>query len=262
MPPYRALFVAATSGALALSAYSLLREPPPLYVSLLALTTYGTLVMIGVLVLRVRLFVNAVLRGPRGARGVALTFDDGPDPISTPLVLDALDARGAKATFFVIGKKAEAHPELVRDMLRRGHAIGLHSYEHDRLFSLRPERVVRADLERGLAVLQAITGERTSWFRPPIGHTNPILARVAEDLDLLVVGWSVSARDGTARAEESACLARVRSGLDDGAIVLLHDAAERADHSPLAPRLVPQVLAAIDDRNLTVVPLASWLAAD
>jgi peptidoglycan/xylan/chitin deacetylase (PgdA/CDA1 family) len=259
MPPLRAVFVAATSGALALTAYAILREPPPLAASLLALTTYGALIMAGVFVLRLRIFVDAVLRGPAGARGVALTFDDGPDPRSTPAVLDTLDARGVKATFFVIGKKAEAHPDLVREIVRRGHAVGLHSYAHDRLFSLRSERVVRADLERGMATLESITGARATWFRPPIGHTNPIVARVADDLDLAVVGWSVSARDGTARAREAACLARVRSGLRDGAIVLLHDAAERGDHEPLGPRLLPKILAAIDERNLSVVPLERWV---
>src|SRR5262249_55781480 len=121
---------------------------------------YVALVLSGVFVLRLRVFVDAVVHGPRGARGVALTFDDGPDPIWTPRVLEALDAAKAKATFFLIGRKAEAHPELVRAISARGHAIGLHSYEHDRLVALRSRKRVRADLERGIRVLEAITGER------------------------------------------------------------------------------------------------------
>lgn len=260
MPPFRVLFFAATAGALALSLYAIVREPPPVALSLAALLGYAALVTSGVLLLRMRLFVDAMVRGPRNARGVVLTFDDGPDPRSTPRVLDELDRRGAKATFFVIVKKAEAHPDLVREMIARGHTIALHSYAHDRLFSLRRERVVRADLERGLRVLEDITGSPpNAWFRPPIGHTNPIIARVVDALDLEVIGWSVSARDGTARATEADCLARVRSGLRDGAIVLLHDAAERGDHEPLGPSLVPKVLDEIEARNLTVVPLSTWL---
>ena len=260
MPPFRALFVVATSGAIALTVHSLVREPPPLAVSVIALSAYGALVTLGVFVLKMQLYVDAVIGGPKDARGVALTFDDGPDPETTPAVLDALDSVGAKATFFVIAKKAEACPELVKEMLARGHTIGLHSYAHDRLFALRREAFVRSDLQTGIATLEKLTGARPVWFRPPIGHTNPIIARVATELGLVVVGWSVSARDGTARATLDGCLARVRAGLRDGAIVLLHDASERRDFAPLAPKLVPSVLEAIQAENLSVVPLASWVA--
>lgn len=259
MPPFRILFIAATSGAFALTGYSLLREPPPLVLSVLAFTAYGTIVMSGVFVLRMRLFVDAILRGPRGARGVALTFDDGPDPTTTPKILDTLAARGVKATFFIIARKAEAHPELVREILERGHTIGLHSYAHDRLFSLRSERIVRADFERGMRVITDIAGARPAWFRPPIGHTNPTLARVADDFELTTIGWSVSARDGTARAKKDNCLARIRQGLEDGAILLLHDASERGTHEPVGPSLLPEVLDAIEADNLAVVPLTDWI---
>jgi peptidoglycan/xylan/chitin deacetylase (PgdA/CDA1 family) len=173
-------------------------------------------------------------------------------------VLDALDASGAKATFFVIGRKVEAHPEVVREIVRRGHAIGLHSYEHDRLFALRGEERVRADLLRGLAVIEKVVGTRPSLFRPPIGHTNPIIARVVDALDLNVVGWSVSGRDGVGGVDPADVAARVRGGVRDGAIVLLHDAAERGNHEPAGPRALPEILRAIDAANLTVVPLASW----
>lgn len=260
LPPFRALFVGATSGALGLSAYSLIGEPPPLALSLAAFTAYGTLVTSGVLLLPMRVFVDAVIKGPPGSKGVALTFDDGPDPKTTPLILDALDERGAKATFFAIARKAEEHPALVRDIIARGHTVALHSYAHDRLFSLRRTKTVRADLERGLRTLEDVTGERTRWFRPPIGHTNPVIARVCEELDLQVIGWSVSARDGTKLAREDACLTRVENGLRNGAIVLMHDASERGSHEALGPKLVPKVLDAIAKRELNVVPLASWVS--
>jgi peptidoglycan-N-acetylglucosamine deacetylase len=209
--------------------------------------------------LPMRVFVDAVLRGPPGARGVALTFDDGPDEKSTPRVLDVLDAHAAKATFFVIAKKAESQRALMRDMIARGHKVALHSYAHDRLFSLRRAATVRADLDRGIKTLEDVTGARTSWFRPPIGHTNPVIARVCDELDLRIIGWSVSARDGTARAREDECCDRVRAGLRNGAIVLMHDAAERGERMPLAPTLVPKVLDAIAAANLSVASLSSWV---
>lgn len=258
MPLARALLYAATLAVVVVAVRSVAFGPPPLAWSALALGSYLGLILAGVFVLKLRLFVDAVVRGPKGARGVALTFDDGPDPVWTPRVLSALDDAGAKATFFVIGRKAEAHPELVREIVARGHAVGLHSYAHDRLFSLRSAASVRRDLSEGLRVLAAITGERPYLFRPPIGHTNPIIARVSEALDLVVVGWTVGGRDGV-RADPDAVCARVRAGLRDGAIVLLHDAAERGDHEPAGPRALPAILAAIAEARLEVVPLAPWV---
>jgi peptidoglycan/xylan/chitin deacetylase (PgdA/CDA1 family) len=214
-----------------------------------------------VFVLRLRMFADAIVRGPAGARGFALTFDDGPDPVTTPRVLDALDAAEAKATFFVIAKKAEAHPQVVRDILRRGHAVGLHSYAHDRLFSLRSERRVRADLEMGIAALVAITGARPTLFRPPIGHTNPIIARVAEALDLVVVGWTLGARDGIAGASAESVAARIGNRLRDGAIVLLHDASERGTHAPVAADAIATIVLAGREARMEPVALAPWIDA-
>ena len=259
MPIARAVLYAATAAVVVLALRSVLFAPPPLAWSLGVLLAYLALLLSGVFVLRWRVFADAVIRGPKDARGVALTFDDGPDPVWTPRVLDLLDASSSKATFFLIGRKAEVHADVVREIIRRGHAIGVHSYEHDRLFSLRTERRVRADLERALATLEKITGKRPALFRPPIGHTNPTIARVADALDLVVVGWSVSGRDGTARARPDAVLARVRTGMQDGAIVLLHDAAERGTHEPAGARALPEILRAIHAANLEVVPLSAWL---
>jgi peptidoglycan/xylan/chitin deacetylase (PgdA/CDA1 family) len=255
----RLAFYAATTAALVITVRALFVAPLPLPIAVLLVMLYVTFLLLGVLVLRLRIFVDAVVRGPDDARGVVLTFDDGPDPTSTPRVLDVLEAAKAKATFFVIGKKAEAHPELVREILRRGHEIGVHSFEHDRLFSLRGARRVKADLERAVAVLTKITGTRPTLFRPPIGHTNPTIARVVDALDLTVIGWSVSARDGRANASEANVLRRILTNVDDGSIILMHDAAERGDHTPIAPDILPKILAELDDKRLPVVPLSTFL---
>ena len=259
MPPTRAALYAANAAVIVVTVRAVLVAPPPLLWAISAFFAYVALVLAGVFALRFRVFTDAIVRGPKGARGVVLTFDDGPDPEWTPRVLDTLDAAGAKATFFVIGRKVEAHPEIVREIVRRGHAVELHSYAHDRLFSLRGERRVRADLERGLAAIERVAGARPTLFRPPIGHTNPIIARVADALDLTVIGWSVSGRDGLRGANPAVVTARVRGAAEDGAIVLLHDAAERGDHEPAGPRALPDILRAIDAANLRVVPLATWL---
>jgi peptidoglycan/xylan/chitin deacetylase (PgdA/CDA1 family) len=259
MPPARVALYFATAAVLVLTVRSIVLSPPPLAWSIAAMAAYVAWILCGVLILRLRMFTDAVVSGPKRARGVALTFDDGPDPEHTPRVLDALEAAGARGTFFLIGKKADAHPDIVRDIARRGHAVGVHSYAHDRLFSLRGEKRVRADLEKAIASLEKITGERPKLFRPPIGHTNPIIARVADALDLIVVGWSVSGRDGVKSAVPERVAARIRGRLKDRAIVLMHDAAERGDYAPAGPRALPEVLEAIAEQRLDVVPLSAWV---
>ena len=255
----RLLFYAATACAFGLDARSILIEPLPIEVSLGAMGIYVAFMLGGVFILKWRVYVDAIVRGPLRARGLALTFDDGPDPKHTPRVLDALDHANVKATFFLIAKKAEKYPEIVKEILRRGHTIGLHAYAHDRLFSLRMPSRVKEDLLHGLEVLENITGERTLLFRPPIGHTNPIIARVVDELDLIVVGWSVSARDGTSAATKVGILKRVERGVDHGAILLMHDASERTDFEPLGPQVLPEILRMIADAGIDVVPLETWI---
>lgn len=262
MPPARAIFWAATLAVVIFSVRAGVAGPPPLAVAVAVALAYVALLLAAVLVLRLGVFVDALVRGPADAKGVALTFDDGPHPEHTRKVMDVLESRGARATFFLIGRKAEALPDLVREMARRGHAIGVHGYAHDRLFSLRGGRRVERDLSRAIAALERITGVRPTLFRPPIGHTNPAIARVAERLGLVVVGWSVAARDGVAGARAEDVVARVSRGLSDGAIVLLHDAAEKDDREPVAPSALPALLDAIQARNLTVVDVAAWVPVD
>ncbi len=261
MPAARILFYVATFGALALVVRSLVVEPVPAWITLSALAAYLTIVLAGVFFLRLRMFVDAVCQGPNDARGVALTFDDGPSPTHTPKVLALLDRAKIKATFFVIGKKAEAHPEIVRDIVARGHLVGSHGYAHPRTFAMLSKAAVRADIERSLVVLEKITGERPTLFRPPIGHTNPRIAQVVTDLGLIVVGWSVRAVDGLASAKASRVAARVVRGLEDGAIVLLHDAAERDDHLPASLEALPRILEGMQGRNLDGVTVSDFVEA-
>ena len=259
MPLARLVFLAATLGGIVLTVYSVMTVPPPLWAAVLGAGVYTAIILAGVLVLGLRMFADAVIRGPEDARGVVLTFDDGPDPVHTRKVLDILDAHGAKATFFVIGRKVEKHPDVVKEIVARGHEVGVHGYAHDRLFSLRGPRRVRRDLEHAVRVLEKVTKKRPTLFRPPVGHTNPTIARIAEQLDLTVVGWSVAGYDGIARAEPQKVVARITRKLDDRDIVLLHDAAERDDHEPVAPKLLPDLLAAVKDKNLRIARLGEWV---
>ena len=262
MPPARILLYVGTAGALSLVGRSLILGPVPLAVAIAAGVAYLALLGCGVAFLRLGMFVDVVWRGPREARGVALTFDDGPSPEHTPRVLDLLDEAGVKATFFVIGQKAAAHPELIRDIVARGHAVGIHGHLHDRLLTLRSPDTVSDDLAEAIATVEAITGVRPTLFRPPVGLTSPRVAQALSWFDLVVVGWSVRGLDGVRGARPDRVAARVIRRLRDGAIVLLHDAAERDDHRPASLDALPGILAAMRNRDLDGVRLDAWIDSE
>jgi peptidoglycan/xylan/chitin deacetylase (PgdA/CDA1 family) len=262
LPFARLVLYVATAGALSLVGRTLIIGPVPMVVAVLAFVAYVALIGCGVAVLRLGMFVDVVWRGPRDARGVALTFDDGPSPEHTPKILDLLDEGGANATFFVIGRKAAAHPELVREIAARGHVVAVHGHDHDRFLSLRTPETVGEDLAEAIATVEAITGTRPALYRPPVGLTSPRIAQALSWFDVTVVGWSVAAFDGVASAKPAHVVRRVVRRLEDGVIVLLHDCAERDDHVPASVAALPRILAAMRARDLEGVGLDRWLAAE
>ncbi len=236
----------------------------PLSVIAASSAVFFGVVVAGVLEPRLGMYADVVCRG-EPATGeevprVALTFDDGPSVEHTPRILDLLDEAGLRATFFVLGRKLTGEgARIVRDATSRGHQIGCHSFAHHRLFSLRSEAYVRDDLVRALATIEEVTGAKTTIFRPPIGHTNPTIARVADELGLTLVGFSVRCRDGMRGAREDDVRDRATRGLRDGAIVLLHDAAERDDFTPIAPRILPALALTLQERQLEAVTVGEML---
>ncbi len=260
MPLARILLYVGTAGALSLIGRSVILGPVPLSVTLVALAAYVALLGSGVAFLRLGMFVDVVWRGPAEARGVALTFDDGPSPEHTPQVLALLAGAGVKATFFVIGRKAAPHPDLVRRIAAAGHAIGVHGHTHDRFLTLRSPDTAGDDIAEAIATVEAITGKSPTLYRPPVGLTSPRLSRALSWFDLVVVGWSVRALDGWAGARPERIAARVVPRLKDGAIVLLHDAAERDDRSPASLGALPRILEAMRNKDLPGVSLDAWIA--
>lgn len=151
---------------------------------------------------------------------VALTFDDGPDPVWTPRVLAALDACGARATFFVMGSAAAAHPGTVEATAEAGHDVQLHCHEHLRHTAL-TRAEIEEDTDRALDVLTGLGVEPTRW-RTPWGVLGPETPAVAAARGLTLVGWTADTEDWAGEACD-ALLARVADELRDGAIVLAHD---------------------------------------
>jgi peptidoglycan/xylan/chitin deacetylase (PgdA/CDA1 family) len=153
---------------------------------------------------------------------VLLSFDDGPDPLTTPKILQTLNSHGVKAMFFIVGEKAEKHPEILQQIKDGGHLIGNHTYTHPPLFALSTSRIVLQEIIEGNKIIKRITGEETNWFRPPIGYTNPIIARAVKKTGLTVVGWNKRSFDSVINDSEK-LKNRLLKLTQPGSIILLHD---------------------------------------
>lgn len=151
---------------------------------------------------------------------IALTFDDGPDPQWTPLVLDALAAADARATFFVIAPLAAAHPELIARTQAEGHAVQLHCDVHVRHTDL-SDNEVAADAGAALTRLRRLGVHPTQW-RTPWGATRPYTELLARDFGLELVGWTADTEDWAGPSAEQ-MLAAVAAAITPGAVVLAHD---------------------------------------
>ena len=187
---------------------------------------------------------------------VALTIDDGPDPQITPAVLDLLDAHGARATFFCIAQHAQAHPQLCREIVRRGHSVQNHSHRHRHNFSLLGLRGFGREIEAAQDALSQITGELPRFFRAPAGLRNPFLAPVLHRLELQLVSWTRRGFD-TVRAEPERVLSRLTHRLGGGDILLLHDhnGARTAAGRPVVLEVLPALLRAFAQSGLRSVTL-------
>lgn len=166
-------------------------------------------------------FLPVISRGKKGARVAALTFDDGPSPSSTPVLLDLLVRYGLRATFFVVGEKAAKHPELIDRIIAEGHTLGNHSWKHDPFLMLRSEKTLAKDIHDTQELLSKWSVQPLV-FRPPIGITGPRLAGVLAAEGLLTVNFSCRAFDRGNRDVRNLA-AKILKRLQAGDIIMLHD---------------------------------------
>ncbi|MEH6763902.1 MAG: polysaccharide deacetylase family protein [Aequorivita antarctica] len=157
---------------------------------------------------------------------ISITFDDGPNPEFTPKVLSLLKKHQAKATFFLIGKKVEKHPDLVRQILTEGHTIANHSYSHSKNFGFFSAEKIATELMQTNSLLKEITGKELKLFRPPFGVTNPNIKKALRRTGHQSIGWSKRSYDTTNISEEK-ILKRITSNLKKGDIILLHDSSAK-----------------------------------
>ena len=200
--------------------------------------------------------LNALPAHAASRREIALTFDDGPDPAVTPRVLDLLDAHGAKATFFCIGRKARRASSIVRDIAARGHCIANHSDGHANGFAAYGPRRLRSDILTAQDTLGTITGRAPAYFRAPMGFRSPFLDPVLASLGLTCVSWTRRGFD-TVRTDTAQALARLTRGLSAGDILLLHDRGGRRSSadSALVLSVLPALLQRIGAAGLRPVTL-------
>jgi peptidoglycan/xylan/chitin deacetylase (PgdA/CDA1 family) len=205
-------------------------------------------------------FARPVLGIRTAHRELALTFDDGPDPRWTPLVLDLLESRGHRGTFFVIGDRAARHPGLLAEMAQRGHEIANHTWSHSlSTVFIAPPRLAQ-ELERANDLIERTTGTRPAWFRPPAGLLSPRIAPAARLAGLKLVTWTASARDGVRFTSVHAALSRLDGFIVPGAVLVLHDAARDGDRRPIACEVLRVVLDRMESAGLCSVRLSELCA--
>ncbi len=167
------------------------------------------------------IFGRPITRLDSGQKSVALTFDDGPNPDATPIILDALAARKVKATFFILGRHAEQWPDLVKRVADEGHSIGNHGYFHRKLHFKSPA-YVRNDLTLGTRAIERIAGVHPRLFRAPHGFRSPWVTPIAKSLGQRTVGWSFGVWDSD-RPGREVIVERILKDTRPGSILLLHD---------------------------------------
>jgi peptidoglycan/xylan/chitin deacetylase (PgdA/CDA1 family) len=210
-----------------------------------------------------RVSYPTVTRGPRSRKRIALTFDDGPDPKVTPLVLDALAKHGARATFFAIGRWLAAHPDLARRIVADGHELGNHSWQHSRWANFLTSSQQMREMEGGEAAIAAVTGsDRPPLYRPPIGLKAPPLARAALRKQLTLVTWSLHSHDS--RTDDSERISqRVLQRVRPGDIVLMHDGHDLPGRHRLAgAEALPAILDGLREKGLESVTVSELLRGE
>lgn len=162
------------------------------------------------------------ISGRTGRNHIALTLDDGPDPVSTPRILDTLAELGVHATFFLVGEHAAAHLDLVHSMTRQGHELAVHGWTHDCVLRLAAPRLVE-DLARSAELVELAGGGRAQWYRPPYGITTLASLHAARRAGLQPVLWTAWGRDWSRWVDHDGIVWRVERTLRPGGTVLLHD---------------------------------------
>jgi peptidoglycan/xylan/chitin deacetylase (PgdA/CDA1 family) len=193
-----------------------------------------------------------ICHGDTREKLVALTFDDGPHPEKTPLILDVLKNHQTRATFFCIGLNIIKKNELIKQIHEEGHTLGNHSYSHSKWFDLFPVNRMASELDLTGQLIKNTTGKFPLYFRPPFGVVNPKVSRTMKKLELYAICWNIRSLD-TLKRNPEAIMKKIMRKLKPGAIILLHD------HTPFTEHHLDQLLKNIREAGYRIVPLEQLL---
>lgn len=193
----------------------------------------------------------------RALKQVALTFDDGPDVYYTSQILDILKQNKVKATFFIIGTRAQTHPEMIRRIVREGHSIGNHTWNHSNLSKLSPERV-KEEVQKTEQVLYNITGFKTAMFRPPYGAASARTTSEISSLGYNIVNWSVDTRDW-ANTPVPQIMKFVKKEVYPGGIILQHCAGGKNEDLSNTVNALPQIISLLRSQDYSFVTVQDLL---
>lgn len=194
---------------------------------------------------------DILVRGNTDLREVAFTFDDGPKPEIARELLNILGREGVRATFFVVGKQVEQHPELVRRMMNEGHEVGNHTFNHPRLDGMSPERIRAEIASCDKAILKA-TGARSNLFRPPGMRYDDVVIDAAQALNYVTVHWNTVARD-FGKVDSSDIAERVIKNAKPGGVILLHG-------HPETLKALPEIIRDLRGKGYRFVTVTQMLA--
>lgn len=218
----------------------------PFWPVFIIITFYIILMLILSTNVQMNFFVKAYNENPEySENAVALSFDDGPVE-NTLKILDILDKYNAKAAFFCIGQNIEKHPEIFREIIKRGHIVGNHTFSHTRRMGFLPSKTIREEIEKCDQIAREIGNVNMKLFRPPFGIINPKTQRALENTGHQVIGWNTRPYDAITRSPEK-ILNRITRDLKKGDLILLHD------NMPKTAPILEQLLVILQQRNFRTV---------
>ncbi len=220
-----------------------------IYLALLAFAFLG-ITALGSSFIQLNYFVRSINQSKN--KGIAITFDDGPDNNLTPQLLDLLHKEEIKATFFIIGSKIKGNESLLKKIHQNGHIIGNHSFSHDKKLTYQSSQYLKKDVERCNNSLTAVIGAQPRFFRPPFGITTPRYNRVLNQLKLTSIGWNIRSFDTTAN-DQSKLYNKVVGKIKDGSILLFHDTQQ------ITLNILPDIIKYCKQNGIKIVPLSQLI---
>ncbi|MZQ83011.1 polysaccharide deacetylase family protein [Paenibacillus sp. 5J-6] len=196
--------------------------------------------------------------GPEQGKQVALTFDDGPDNRYTLQILDILKKNNVKATFFIVGENAKAHPEVVKRIANEGHVIGNHSWDHSNFTKMSSEEM-KQEINTTQEVLNAIIGFRPTLFRPPFGALGSSEIKTITSMGLNIIDWSVDTRDWAGTSTQQ-IMKNVKKELKPGGIILQHSAVGKKESLSNTVKALEQLIPLLKNEGYTFVTVPTLLS--